>query len=44
MPRRQASGCVGRLEVVDVRVSGFLLVPVVALAKRVPDADARRPT
>ena len=27
---------VGRLEVVDVRVSGFLLVPVVALAKRVP--------
>jgi 8-oxo-dGTP pyrophosphatase MutT (NUDIX family) len=27
---------VGRLEVVDVRVSGFLLVPVVALAEREP--------
>jgi 8-oxo-dGTP pyrophosphatase MutT (NUDIX family) len=27
---------VGRLEVVDVRVSGFLLVPVVALADREP--------
>lgn len=34
---------VGRLEVVDVRVSGFLLVPVVALAERVPvlTPDAR---
>ena len=34
---------VGRLEVVDVRVSGFLLVPVVALAEREPDLtpDAR---
>jgi 8-oxo-dGTP pyrophosphatase MutT (NUDIX family) len=27
---------VGRLEVVDVRVSGFLLVPVIALAEREP--------
>jgi len=27
---------IGRLEVVDVRVSGFLLVPVVALAEREP--------
>jgi 8-oxo-dGTP pyrophosphatase MutT (NUDIX family) len=26
----------GRLDVVDVRVSGFMLVPVVALAERVP--------
>jgi 8-oxo-dGTP pyrophosphatase MutT (NUDIX family) len=34
----QAAGVrvVGRLEVVDVRVSGFLLVPVVALADREP--------
>jgi 8-oxo-dGTP pyrophosphatase MutT (NUDIX family) len=31
---------VGRLEVVDVRVSGFLLVPVVALAERDPDLTA----
>jgi 8-oxo-dGTP pyrophosphatase MutT (NUDIX family) len=28
---------IGRLEVVDVRVSGFLLVPVVALAEHEPD-------
>jgi 8-oxo-dGTP pyrophosphatase MutT (NUDIX family) len=28
---------VGRLEVVDVRASGFLLVPVVALAEREPE-------
>ena len=33
---RPACRIVGRLDVVDVRVSGFLLVPVVALAERAP--------